>query len=213
VYARPPGSVFRSRHDEPNGATRVFPGASDADLMILDVPLLSSLIFQNTRSRRILPPDAAPLEIWESLPPEPGVRRFADGGPFVTQDAFGEVYVRRRRLGAATPLRDASARLTLPGGVPFVYAVHARLHGEREARLHHQREESQLYPGEALRQSFRRELFDGVCGSCHGALSGREEDIALDPDILTRASDVAARTARPVDLTRASASPSGPPFP
>jgi hypothetical protein len=70
----------------------------------------------------------------------------------------------------------------------------------------------QFYPGEAARQSFPRALFDGVCGNCHGSVSGRENDIATNPDILTRASSVVARDQSPVDLTGRGAV-SGPVFP
>jgi hypothetical protein len=33
-----------------------------------------------------------------------------------------------------------------------------------------------------------RKLFNGVCAGCHGSVSGRELDIAVDVDVLTSAS-------------------------
>jgi hypothetical protein len=51
-----------------------------------------------------------------------------------------------------------------------------------------QREEIQFYPGEHLKQSMQRKLFNGVCAGCHGSVSGRELDIAVDVDVLTSAS-------------------------
>ena len=75
------------------------------------------------------------------------------------------------------------------------------LDGDAEPTLHHQREAMQFYPGEAARQSFPRKLFNGVCGNCHGSVSGYEDDIAANPDILTRASAVVARDQEPADLT------------
>lgn len=206
VYARGARRVYRSRLDEPNGATRV--DASEAsrpfsEVTYLDLPLLSSLLFQNTRSGRPLPTGASPVEFWEQLPPEPGVVDYASGGRFVTTDEFGSVYARRRSLGSVLPhASDGSARVRLPGGVPFNLALQVQLDGDSEPTLHHQREAMQFYPGEFARQSFRRELFDGVCGSCHGSVSGLENDVTTDPDILTRASEVLARDQDPTELSR-----------
>jgi hypothetical protein len=216
VYAHGERPIFRSRVDEPNGATDV--ATSEArrpysEITYLDLPLLSSLLFQNTRSGRPLPKDFGRVEFWEQLPPEAGVRDFASGGAFVTDDAFGSVYARRRSLGSLLPASaDGSARVRLPGGVPFNLAVQVQLDGDSAPTLHHQREAMQFYPGEAARQSFRHELFNGVCGGCHGSVSGLENDVATNPDILTRASEVIARDQDPIELG-ARGEPAGPEFP
>ena len=68
----------------------------------------------------------------------------------------------------------------------------------------------QFYPGEVVRQGFRRELFDGLCGGCHGSVSGKENEIAVNPDILTQASDVKARGQTPNDLSATVISDVGP---
>jgi len=47
----------------------------------------------------------------------------------------------------------------------------------------------------------RTKLFNGVCANCHGSVSGLEDDIAANPDILTRASAVVARGQEAADLT------------
>jgi hypothetical protein len=214
VYGRFSHGIFRSKLDEPNGASRIDPGVSTADVLFLDVPLLASLLFQNTRSERIIPERATSLEIWESLPPEPGVTSFAEGGSFVTQDQYGDVYVRRRLLGVASAdPNDGSARVRLPGGMPISLATLVQFDGERSPTKHAQREEMQFYPGEIIRQGFRRDLFDGVCGSCHGSVTGYESHVAVDPDILTQASDVVARTTSAKDPVGGSADIQGPPLP
>jgi WD40-like Beta Propeller Repeat len=203
VYAHGARPIFRSRIDETNGATNV--STSEArraysDVTYLDLPLLSSLLFQNTRSGRPLPSDFGAVQFWEQLPPEARVSDFSSGGAFVTHDAFGSVYARRRSLGSVLPAADGSARVRLPGGVPFNLAVQVQLDGDARPTLHHQREAMQFYPGEAAHQSFRRELFNGVCGSCHGSVSGLENDVATNPDILTRASEVVARDQDAIEL-------------
>ena len=204
VYAHGERPVFRSRVDEPNGATFVDPSPSArafAEVTYLDVPLLSSLLFQNTRTGRPLPSETGLVEFWEQLPPEAGVVDFASGGRFVTDDAFGSLYVRRRSLGAVLPNHDdGSARVRVPGGMPFNIALQVQLEGDAAPTLHHQREAMQFYPGESARQSFRRQLFNGVCAGCHGSVSGLENDIATNPDILTRASEVVARDQDPTLL-------------
>ena len=203
VYPRAPRSIFRSRLDEPNGATQIDTSPERrpfADITFLDLPLLSSLLFQNTRSGRPLG-GAGPVELWEQLPPEPGVVDYPSGGAFVTNDAIGPLYARRRSLGVIAPGTDGSARVRIPGGVPLTLALQVQLEGDTEPVLHHQREALQFYPGETLRQGFRRDLFNGVCGNCHGSVSGLEHDIAANPDILTRASEVLARDQPPQDRT------------
>jgi hypothetical protein len=210
VYGRYDRGVFKSKLDEPNGATRVT-DSGNADVTILDMPLLASLMFQNTRSRRGIP-DATDVEEWEDLPPEPGVKDFASGGSFVVSDDFGQVYVRRRLIGSFTPTGDGSAHLSVPGGVPLVLAPLVQLANDSKPTRHHQLEEMQFYPGETVRQGFPRALFNGVCGSCHGAVSGYDADIAANPDILTQASFVTAKDMDP-HSTNTAAAPSGPPFP
>lgn len=216
VYARAARPIFRSRIDEPNGATRVDPDSSSrpySHVTYLDLPLLSSLLFQNTRSGRPLPDNLGEVEFWEQLPPEQGVTSLDGSSSFFTQDVFGSLYVRRRPLGSVTPdATDGSARVRLPGGVPFNLAVRIQLAGDAEPTLHHQREANQFYPGESARQSFPRELFNGVCGNCHGSVSGLENDVATNPDILTRASEVIAADEETADLT-SRGDVSGPIFP
>jgi hypothetical protein len=213
VYAKQNNGVFGSRFDEANAATRVGAGPT-AKVTVLDVGVLQSLMFQNTRTGRPIP-DRPTLGVWESLPPEPGVTDYASGGSYVASDRFGQFYARRQFLGNVIVHPDRSAGMLVPGGLPITLQARVALAGEANATVHSQREEMQFYPGEDSRQSFREEQFAGLCGGCHGSVSGAEMEIAIKPDILTSASQVTARDARPTDLT--SGSPpgpgQGPPFP
>jgi len=169
------------------------------------------LLFQNTRTGRYVPDQVQIVKgIWESLPPT-GATSFADADPsFVTTDAFGQVYSRRRLLGSPVVYGDDSAAMRIRGGAPIQLEVLAKLAGDAEPIAHLQREEMQFYPGEVVRQGFRRELFDGMCGGCHGSVSGKENEIAVNPDILTQASDVIARRKTPTDLSQSSGKDVGP---
>jgi hypothetical protein len=213
VYAKQNHGVFGSRFDEANAATRVGTG-STAKVTVLDVGVLQSLLFQNTRSGRPIPNRPA-LAVWESLPPEQGVTDYASGGSYVTSDRYGQLYARRHFLGNVTVHDDRSAKMVIPGGLPIVLQGHVALAGDSAPTTHSQREEMQFYPGEDSRQSFRQKQFDGLCGGCHGSVSGVEMDIAIEPDILTSASQVTARDAKPTDLSGVARVGAGtpPPFP
>jgi hypothetical protein len=214
IYHRSSIGIFKSRLDEANGSSQISADSERsgiADVMLMDVNLLSSLMFQNTRSGRVLPKAPALRAVWESLPPS-GAKSFADADPsFVTSDDFGQVYVRRRFLGAPEVYADGSAAMRVRGGAPILLEVLAKLGDEPEPLPHLQREELQFYPGEIARQGFRQDLFDGLCAGCHGSVTGRENEIAVNPDILTQASDVMARGKKPNDLSKAVGDDVGPP--
>ncbi len=214
IYPRFSPGVFRSRLDEANGATEIVAGDGNrqtSQVTFVDTGLISSLIFQNTRSGRRLPGFPQAIQgVWESLPPV-GAKSFGDADPkFVASDAYGQVYVRRRLLGSPETYQDGSASMLIRGGPPITLEVVAQLAGDNAPVPHFQREEMQFYPGEVVRQGFRRDLFNGLCGGCHGSVSGLENEIAVNPDILTQASDVIARDKRPTDLSGAIGEDVGP---
>lgn len=192
IYARVPRGVFRSTFDEPNGHTQVFSDKSEADITVLNVPIIASLLFQNTPTGR--PLEAPPsFEIYEDLPPTQDVTSFGAGGAFVAKDAFGQVYVRRRLVGAVPVLSDGSARFSIPGGMPMVIKLPETDASRAGNWPRFQREAMSFYPGEYSHQSFQRGFFDGMCAACHGSVSGKPIDSAVQPDLLTAASAVIAR--------------------
>jgi hypothetical protein len=206
--------IFKSRLDEPNGATQVFDDEARrgrSQITFLDAPLLSSLLFQNTRTGRVVPTSNFALSLWEDLPPESGVTSFDAASPnSVFSDDYGKVYVRRGLLGAPTIYGDGSASVTIRGGIPLVLQTRVLLAADSAPTDHFQREEMQFYPGEVVRQGFRAPLFNGICAGCHGSISGYETDIATNPDILSQASRVEAKDRNPSDLTNQPSSTIGP---
>ena len=206
--------LFSSRLDEPNGATQIFADEGRRDrsqITFLDAPLLSSLLFQNTRTGRVVPTDDFDLSLWEDFPPEPGVKSFdATNAASVFGDAYGKVYVRRGLVGSPSVYSDGSAAVTIRGGMPLVLQARVRLTNDTDPTDHFQREEMQFYPGEVVRQGFRRTLFNGICAGCHGALTGYDTDIAANPDILTQASRVEAKDHAITDLTLQPSGMTGP---
>lgn len=203
VYGRVSHGIFRSTLDEPNGHTTVFEDRLESEVLFLSVPVIASLLFQNTPTGRLVEDDLGELVAYEDLPPPLEVDTMDKGGANVVTDAFGRVYVRRRKLGVlAKPViaEDGSAKVRFPGGVPIVLQL-GPTKASRERNLPRtQREQFVFYPGEYAHQSFRPDFFDALCGTCHGAVSGKAVDAAIRPDILTQASSVMARDVAPTPL-------------
>lgn len=192
VFARANKGVYASAYDEPNGHTIIVPGHSEAEITVLDVPLLASLLFQNTPTGRPIE-DFSQFQVWEELPPGDGAS--------VVKDDFGQVSVRRRLLGTVPIEADHSTKFTIPGGVPIVLQVPDTPQSIAAGGLPRvQREEMSFYPGELTHQSFRREFFSGLCAQCHNSISGKVLDVAVQPDMLTQASNILARSAASHDL-------------
>jgi len=203
VYGKLVRPIFKSTLDEPNGHTTVFEGRKEAEVTVLDVPVFASLLFQNTPTGRVVDPDLTTMSVYEDLPPTPEVTSMAAGGSFVMNDAFGSVYVRRRLLGSIPIESDGSTKFAIPGGVPIVLALpDTKLSRERNLPRF-QREAMSFSPGEYVHQSFRRDFFGALCGACHGSISGRGIDAALQPDFVTQASATVARFKAPFDMNKA----------
>jgi len=199
VYPRVAKGIFVSTPDEPNGHTYIDPGSPNADITVLDMPVLASLLFQNTPTGRVIEPDLKSFEVYEDLPPD--VQSFGACGGNTFCDAFGKVYVRRRLVGSVPILPDGSAHFRIPGGLPMVLHLADDVESQQMNLPRWQREEMTFLPGEMAHQSFPATMFNNLCGGCHGSISGRPVDAALSPDFLTQASNVAAISAQATDLT------------
>jgi len=195
VYGRAARGIFTSSFDEPNAFTSIVPGRTEADVHVLDMPLLATLLFQNTPTGRPIENDLSSFDIYEELPPPTDMTGF--GGSNVASDEFGQVFVKRRKLGTVPLNADGSAHFQIPGGVPISYKLPDTNESRKNNYPRMQREAMVFAPGEYAHQSFRRTFFNGLCANCHGAVSGRPVDVAVQPDILTQASDTQARGSIP----------------
>jgi hypothetical protein len=203
-------SVFASALDEPNGHTSIVPGQISSEAVYLDAKVLTSLFFQNTPTGRLMDTGLTNFDIYEELPPDQGVTSFSSASStYVAQDDFGSVWVKRRLLGNVSMASDASAHVTLPGGLPIVFHLPDTPLSMQKMLPRWQREEVEYSPGEVLNQSmpadsinstFGPSFFNSLCGQCHSSISGRFLDVAVNPDILTQASIVAGRTESATNL-------------
>jgi hypothetical protein len=203
VYARLERPVFHSTLDEPNGHTTVFGDKREAEVSVVDMRVLSSILFQNTPTGQHVDPDLDAFTVYEDMPPPLEVDSFDKGGANVVSDAFGRVYVRRRALGSVPIERDGSAKFNLPGGLPIVLKLADTKMSRDKALPRYQRESMVFFPGEYSHQSFKAEFFDALCGQCHGSISGRPTDVALRPDFVTQASATLSRDKPPFVLNKA----------
>jgi len=213
VYPRVPKGIFVSALDEPNGHTTIVPGKTTAEVTVLSMPVLGSLLFQNTSTGRVVEPDLASFEVYEDLPPD--VTSFPANGSNTAKDAFGQVYVRRRLRGTVPVQPDGSAHFIIPGGLPMVLHLADTTESTKLGLPRWQREEMTFVPGEQAHQGLQAVFFDNICAGCHGSISGKPVNFALNPDFLTEASSVEAVTIPAKDLTGTASQGGaviGPPF-
>jgi hypothetical protein len=107
----------------------------------------------------------------------------------------------------SVPLRDdGSVKVQVPAGQGVVLSL-VDGNGKTIVKMG---EEHQLGPGEFVSMGVREtitnaagqsvNLFNTICGGCHGSVSGRELDVGVSADALTGASASASQTADPVVL-------------
>ncbi len=201
IYARPLRGLFASTASEPN-AYAIDEKRPTADVLIHDADIILSLMMQNTPTGRLLDPDLASFDLLEDLPPPLDMKSFDGGGSFVAHDAFGSVYVRRRQIGTVPLKADGSTHYQVTGGLPLVIRLPQTPLSSARSLPRIIDEHVMFSPGESVHEGMRRGAFDGFCAGCHGATSGKALDAALQPDILSRASDTAAFREPPIVLDK-----------
>jgi hypothetical protein len=157
-----------------------------------DLPMLATLLGANLRTGRFVDAlrGATQLAVYEDRAPGdlPSGMAGRTGVEMVFQD--------RHLLGTAPLAADGSVKLTLPSLTPLVL----ELRDGAGAPLLTMTEEDQLGPGEHISRGVPQPLFNSVCGGCHGSVSGRELDVAINADALTGASRSLARDQAPIPV-------------
>ncbi len=174
VYKFPARKLYTNRRQLVFGG-RADPSTPDSAVLHMpDAPMLFTLLTANLRRGR--PVDAfrgaTSLAILTEDPCPANCAPNANG-----------IYENRRELGSVSLAADGSARVVLPSKTGVILQL--RKGGNVVATM---TEEHQLGPGESVSMGVSENLFDAVCGGCHGSVSGSELDVRVTPDVLTGAS-------------------------
>lgn len=149
-------------------------GAGRAIIHMPDAPMVFTLFTGNLRRGRPVDAfrDATQIAVFREQPAPAGM-------------TSGGVFQQRELLGRAPLAADGSIRVNVPAGVGLVFELQDASGG----RVVNFGEEHQVSPGEVVSMGVSENLFDAVCGGCHGSVSGSELDVAVTPDALTGASE------------------------
>jgi hypothetical protein len=187
-YKRSETELFR------NLPQLVFGGHAGAPAGIMhfpDVPMVATLLDANLRRGRNvkLLDEAAGLRVYEDLAPP---------GPNPATGVMGSqaVYSNRSLIGTAMFEADHSLKVYVPVQKPLILEL-VKANGEPVLTM---TEEHQVAAGEYVTPGVPRKLFNGICGGCHGSISGEELDISVTPDALTGASVSLSRDKDPKPL-------------
>ncbi|HSK01811.1 MAG TPA: hypothetical protein VK932_11245 [Kofleriaceae bacterium] len=182
VYKHPTRNLYGNRRQLVFGGDAALQDDDHALLHIPDAPMTFTLLTGNLRRGR--PVEAFRAARYLAVYTE----GLCPAGP-CSANANG-IYESRMMLGRAELAGDGSVRVRLPSKTGVVL----ELQDGNGGTLVRMGEEHQLGPSERVSMGVRQELFDAVCGGCHGSVSGRELDVATTPDALTGASQSASST-------------------
>lgn len=195
AYKSPPRQPYLNRRQ------LVFGGGVDGDpakamVYMPDAPMVFTLLTGNLRRGRPVEAfrKAKFLAVYrEGMCPSGPCSRTTNG-----------IYQSRALLGKAPLQDDGSVKVTLPSRTGMVF----ELQGDDGRAIATMQEEHQLGPGESIGMGVREsivnssgetvQVFDAVCGGCHGSVSGKELDVGVTADALTGASVSLSQTMPPV---------------
>jgi hypothetical protein len=143
-----------------------------------DVPVLATLLNANLREGRNVAAfdGAVALKVYEEVPPTTA--------PTSGLSGMQQVFMQRNSLGIASFESDHSLKVRVPAQKPLILEL---VDGSGNP-VFTMREEHQVQPSEYITPGPPRALFNGICGGCHGSLTGQEPDVAVTADALTGAS-------------------------
>lgn len=188
---RPPGKLYVNRRQLVFGGTvdEAATGAGRAIVHMPDAPMVFTLLTGNLRRGRPVEAFRGATQLAVYLEQPAPATATSGTGP-------GGIFEQRMLLGRV-PLRDdGSLRMNVPAG----HGVVLELQDGSGNALVNLGEEHQLGPGEQISLGIREDLFDAVCGGCHGSVTGSELDVAVKPDALTGASRSLSANADPVRI-------------
>jgi hypothetical protein len=187
AYKHPPRILYANRRQLVFGGS-ADPNGGDAVLHMPDAPMVFTMLVANLRRGRPLDAfsKATKLVVYsEGMCPTSGCTANANG-----------IFEQRMKLGEAKLAKDGSVKVILPSQTGLVF----ELQDDSGNSIVLMTEEHQFGAGERISMGVSRTLFDGICGGCHGSITGRETDIAVTPDALTGASASVSQDAVPAPV-------------
>jgi hypothetical protein len=188
AYKHPPRKLYDNRRQLVFGGDASNDDPARAILHMPDAPVVFTLLTANLRRGRPVDAfrDAKYLAVYaEAMCPTTGCTANTNG-----------IFQQRTMLGRAALRDDGSARISVPAGTGVVL----ELQDGNMKPIVTMGEEHQLGPAERISMGVKANLFDAVCGGCHGSISGRELDVAVTPDALTGASQSLSQNASPTTI-------------
>lgn len=174
---QPPATPYYNRRQLVFGGSVNPDLDGDAVFHMPDAPMLFTLLTGNLRRGRPVEAfrGARRLAIWvEGFPPDGTTAGNQDDGRYESRTLLGTVDLRD----------DGSTKVRVPSGAGVVLELQD---GDGNAIVT-MGEEHQMGPNEQITMGIVEPLFDAVCGSCHGSVTGQELDVTVTPDALTGAS-------------------------
>jgi hypothetical protein len=198
AYKYPTRALYENHRQLVFGGHSVGDDKAHAYIYMPDAPMVFTLLTGNLRRGRPVEAFRTATELvieTEGMCPTGTCTRGQNG-----------IYESRMKLGSAKLAEDGSVRVRVPSGEGVVLSL-VDASGKTVVKM---TEEHQLGPGEYVSMGVREtitnaagqtvNLFDAVCGGCHGSVSGREIDVLVSPDALTGASASASQTATPINV-------------
>ncbi len=185
AYKHPPRQLYANRRQLVFGGKAS--GGDEGVLHMPDAPMTFTMLVANLRRGR--PVDEFGAARFLSV--------FSEGTcPTANCTAPGGLFESRTLLGRAPLSADGSVKVILPSSQGLVFQLED---GDGNIIVT-MGEEHQIGPGEEISMGVSRQLFNGICGGCHGSISARELDVAVTPDALTGASQSLSLTTNPIRL-------------
>jgi len=186
AYKYPARTLYDNRRQLVFGGSFTTDDPGHATLYMPDAPMVFTLLTGNLRRGRPVEEfrKAKYLAVYsEAMCPVGTCSRTTNG-----------IFESRTMIGKSALADDGSVKVRLSSG----QGVILELQDDSGNSIVKMTEEHQLGPGEAISMGVREtiqnnagntvQLFDAVCGGCHGSVSGKELDIVVTPDALTGAS-------------------------
>jgi hypothetical protein len=210
VQARAPVTPYTlaAHGRDAEGTPGTVAASGPADVVFLDLGPLGSLFEGSSRNggagepgRAVPSPAAVRVLVEPPNPPTIQLNKDTTASGVCPTGGCGEnggLGFGPRAILATVPVEaDGSVRLVLPSD----RAVSLQLLGDDGLALAVESEAIHFPSGQLHAFSIPRRYFDGTCGACHGALSGKEIDTAIRPDAISGASVVTAAGKAGTDAT------------